>query len=84
MQIVLQHVKSGLYLKSPGVWTKEVGEALDFSSSQRAIRFIRQHQLEGVQVLVAFIEPAYVETVALQMPQAAPGSVLRSAAWSAA
>jgi hypothetical protein len=68
MRVILQHVQSALYLKSPGVWTREVGEALDFSSSHRALKFLRQNHLEGVQVLVAFIEPAYVETVALQLP----------------
>lgn len=68
MQIVLQDVKTSLYFKSPGVWTRDVAEALDFSSSQRALKFVRQHGLENVQVLVAFVEPAYVETVALQIP----------------
>jgi len=75
MQIVLQDVKTFLYLKSPGVWTRDVTEAMDFSSSQKALAFVRQQALQSVQVLVAFIEPAYVDTVALQMPQ-----VYRSAA----
>ena len=68
MQIVLQDVKTCLYFKGPGVWTRDVAEALDFSSSQRALKYVRQHGLESVQVLVAFVEPAYVETVALQIP----------------
>jgi len=68
MQIVLQDVKTSLYYKAPGVWTRDVSEAMDFSSSQRALKFVKQHGLMGVQVLVAFVEPAYVETVALQMP----------------
>lgn len=68
MRIVLQHIKTALYFRSPGEWTKHVTEALDFSSSQKALNYIGQHHLEAVQVLVVFVEHAYVETVALQMP----------------
>ena len=79
MQIVLQDIKTSLYYKAPGVWTRDVSEAKDFSSSQRALKFVKQHALIGVQVLVAFVEPAYVETVALQMP-GGTGQMLGSAA----
>ncbi len=69
MRIVLQHAKNAQYLKSLGEWTESVAEAQNFTSSQRAIKFIRQHHLQEVQVLVAFVEPAYVDMVALQIPE---------------
>ncbi len=75
MKIVLQHAKTALYLKGQGTWTSDVSEALDFGSSKRAIKYLRQSGLEGVQVLVAFVEPECVETVALQLPRAAVGPV---------
>jgi hypothetical protein len=77
MRIILQQVKSALYFKSLGIWTQDVSEALDFRTSQHAIRHVRQHHLQGVQVLAAFVEPAYIETAALQIPAA---EMLRPAA----
>ncbi len=68
MKILLQHAKTGLYLKAEGRWTSDVSEALDFGSSKRAIKHLKQNDLPGVQVLVAFIEPACIDTVALQLP----------------
>ncbi len=70
MKIVLQDVQTEMYYKAPGAWTREVSDAQDFASSGRAIKHIRQNQLRGVQVLVAFLEPPYVDTVALQLPDA--------------
>ncbi len=81
MKIVLQHSKTELYLKGPGTWTSNVSEALDFGNSKRAIKYLRQNGLTGVQVLVAFVEPASVDTVALQLPAPRSGAVpLKSAA----
>ena len=83
MRIVLQHAKTALFLRDSGTWTSNVSEALDFGSSKRAIKYLRQNRLEGVQVLVAFVEPAWVETVALQLPPSSPGisaAALKSAA----
>ncbi len=77
MTIIVQDTKTGLYFKEPGVWTREVTEAVDFGSSKRAIKYIKASGLWDVQVLVAFIEPAYVDTVALQIPRS---QALKSAA----
>ena len=72
MRIVLQHATSGLYVKAPaGEWTPKIEEALNFGSSQRAIKHLRQQRLTGVQVLVAFVEDSFVDMVTLQLPKAA-------------
>ncbi len=68
MRIVLQQVKTLLYLQSPGAWTRSLAQALDFGSSHRAIQFARRQGLTEVQVVAVFISGAYVETVALQTP----------------
>jgi hypothetical protein len=68
MRIVLQHAKTALYLKGAGTWTADVSAAMDFGSSKRAIKYLKQNNLSGVQVLVAFVEPACIDTVALQLP----------------
>ncbi len=72
MRIVLQHTTTELYLKSVGAWTPHLEEALNFGSSQQAIKFMRQHRLDEVQVLVAFVEDSVVDIVALQIPAAPP------------
>ncbi len=56
MRILLQHTRTGLYLKGLGNWTANPFEAFDFQHSQRAIDFARQHRLAGVQIAVRFID----------------------------
>jgi len=82
MRVVLQHAKTALYLKRAGTWTTDVSAALDFGSSKRAIKYLKQNNLWEVQVLVAFVEPTCIDTVALQLPAPPPeaASALRPAA----
>ncbi len=81
MKIVLQHAKTELYLKGQGTWTSNVSEALDFGSSKRAIKYLKQNELPGVQVLVAFVEPPCIDSVALQLPPPShPAAAFKSAA----
>jgi hypothetical protein len=77
MRIVLEEVKSARYVKSETAWTDSVFEAMDFGSSQRAIEYVRRHELEGVQVLVTMLDPPCVDKVALEMSRNTP---LKSAA----
>lgn len=72
MRIVLQHIKNSLYLHSSGGWTHDLHEAFDFRDSKRAIKYAREHKLTGVQVLVAFIENRWVETIALRIDPPEP------------
>ena len=70
MRILLQHVRTQLFLKSLGNWTANAYEAFDFEHSQRAIDFAEQNSLQGVQILVKFIDSQFDEAVPL--PSAAP------------
>lgn len=65
MKILLQHVRTQLYLQSPGNWTANPFEALDFQHSQEAIDFAREHNLPGVQIAVKFIDSQFDEVVPL-------------------
>ena len=65
MRILLQHVRTGLYLGSPDHWTANPFEALDFQHSQTAIDFARDHNLDGVQIAVTFVNSLFDEIVPL-------------------
>ncbi len=56
MKILLQHMRTQLYLRSLGNWTPNPHDAHDFQHSQRAIDFAREHSLGGVQIAVRFID----------------------------
>ena len=72
MRILLQHVRTGLYLRGLGDWSANPFEAMDFQHSQRAIDFARQNQLAGVQIAVRFLDCDYDEIAPLPaIPQVA-------------
>lgn len=68
MKILLQHMRTQLYLRSLGNWTANPLEAFDFQHSQRAIDFAREHALNGVQIAVKFIDSQYDEVFPLPSP----------------
>ena len=72
MRILLQHVRTQLFLKSLGNWTANPYEAFDFEHSQRAIEFADHNHLQGVQILVKFIDSQFDEAVPL--PYVKPAS----------
>ena len=72
MRILLQHIRTQLFLKSLGNWTANPYEAFDFEHSQRAIDFAADNSLQGVQLLVKFIDSQFDEAV--QLPSAPPPS----------
>ena len=61
MKILLQHVRTGLFLRSLGNWTASAVEGHDFQHSQRAIDFAREHGLASVQIAVKFVESEFDE-----------------------
>ena len=73
MKILLQHVRTQLYLRSLGNWTANHLEAHDFQHSQRAFDFAREHGLGGVQLAVKFVEPEFDEV--FPVPQATGNTV---------
>ena len=68
MKILLQHVRTQLYLRSLGNWTANHLEAHDFHHSQRAFDFAREHGLNGVQLAVKFVEPEFDEVFPVPLP----------------
>jgi hypothetical protein len=70
MRILLQHVRTQLYLRSLGNWTLNPLEAFDFQHSQRAIDFARENGLTGVQIVVKFSDSQYDEMFPL--PELSP------------
>lgn len=66
MKILLQHVRTQLYVRSLGNWTANPHEAYDFQHSQRAIDFAREHGLISVQVAVKFIDSEFDEVFPIQ------------------
>ena len=56
MKILLQHVRTKLYVHSLGNWTPDPVQACDFQHSQRAINFARDHALTAVQIAVNFVD----------------------------
>lgn len=61
MRILLQHTRTGLFLRSLGNWTANAAEGHDFQHSQRAIDFAVEHKLSSVQIAVKFIESEFDE-----------------------
>lgn len=65
MRILLQHARTGLYLRGLGDWTPNPFEAFDFQHSQKAIDFACKHGIIGVQIAVRFIDSECDEVVPL-------------------
>jgi hypothetical protein len=61
MKILLQHMRTNLYLRSLGSWTDNPEEAHDFKHSQRLLDFVQNNGLEGVQIAVKFLESQFDE-----------------------
>jgi hypothetical protein len=59
MKILLRDLRNGHFCKGPSEWTRDRNEALDFLTSDDAIRFARQHRLVDVQVVAQFRDDAY-------------------------
>ena len=65
MRILLQHVRTQLYLRDLGNWTANAAEALDFHQSQNALEFARNHNISEVQITVKFADSQFDEVVPL-------------------
>lgn len=78
MKILLQHVRTQLYVRSLGNWTASPLEAHDFQHSQRAIDFARDHGLTAVQIAVKFVDPQFDEVFPLPAATASAPQQLRT------
>jgi len=70
MKILLQHMRTNLYLRSLGSWTDNAEEAHDFKHSQRLLDFVYNNGLEGVQIAVKFLEGQFDEIFPIPPGQA--------------
>lgn len=54
MRVLVQSTISHLYLKGQDMATQNPDEARDFRHTSRAVRFVRQHHLTNVQIVLKF------------------------------
>ena len=69
MRTLLRKVSSGLYFQGPDHWTSNPDAGLNFKSIDRALEFVRNYKLEGVEVAFAFknsVTTALVEKLAVK------------------
>jgi len=66
MRILLQHRKTGLYYRAPGLWTKTPEEAYEFPSSGHLIHFQQSHNLEDVRMIFRFPSEGYSIQIPLE------------------
>ena len=59
MRILLQHIRTRLYLCAPGEWAVDVHLATDFQHSKKAVEFAQQHRLSEVQLAVRCIDSEF-------------------------
>jgi hypothetical protein len=76
MRILLQHARTGLYLRALGNWTSDFREAFDFGHSRKAIDFACLHCIAGVQIAVRFDDSEVDDVVSLpQLERIMPNQV---------
>ncbi|MDB6121939.1 MAG: hypothetical protein JWQ71_932 [Pedosphaera sp.] len=59
MRVILQNRKSLLYFKASNQWTPFIHEASDFEGIIKAVDFISEVKLPGIDVLMHFGDPKY-------------------------
>ena len=68
MRVLLCNNRSGLYYEASGRWNAGRDEAYDFGDSQAAIRFAAESGLKGVELVIAYPDPALDIMVPLEKP----------------
>jgi hypothetical protein len=61
MRILLQQLQTKRYFCRPELWSSRAEAAFDFGHSQKALEYIRKHQLNDVQLVVRFDDPRWDE-----------------------
>jgi hypothetical protein len=72
MKILVRNSRTLKWFRRMDVWTENVVEAFDFQHSQRALDFIRKHNLRFVQLVVSFPDPSSDVTVRLPSTEVEP------------
>ncbi len=74
MKVLLQDIKTGLYLQGVSGWTTDPNAALDFETTSRAFQFWRDNDLLDVRLVLRYKGGQY-ETVLDVLPERARPSV---------
>jgi hypothetical protein len=81
MKILLRHLETGFYLRSPrpGAWTELRADAQDLGDHERAIRLARELRLRHAELLLVFGNPEFDVRLPLRFdPGFRPGLPQRS------
>lgn len=68
MRVLLCNNRSGLYYEASGRWSAAREEAYDFGDSHAALRFAAESGLKGVELVLAYNDPALDVTLPLEKP----------------
>ena len=66
MRILLQNVRNKLFFRDGELWTANPEAAHDFQRAHDLYDFVREHQLENVQLVINFASPLQYEVVAIE------------------
>ena len=73
MKVLLQDLKSRLYLQGVAGWTADPNQALDFENTSRAIEFWKDNDLLNVQIILKYNGSQY-DVVLDVLPPRVPAS----------
>lgn len=54
MSIVIQHVETRQFVADDDAWVADPHDALTFSDTRHALKYCRNHSMQGVRVVVFF------------------------------
>jgi hypothetical protein len=66
MRTLLRSIPTGLYFQGADQWTSNAAEARDFKSIDRALKFIEEWNLKGMELAFAFRDADHVTGVPLE------------------
>ena len=78
MRTLLRNIPSGLYFQGPDKWTSHPGQAFDFRTVARALKFVRKTGLEEMEVAFAVENPGITAVPVEQLPESPSASRLDS------
>jgi hypothetical protein len=68
MRTILRHNVTNLYFESPDRWTDDPAIAFDFRFLDHALKYIKIHELENVEVAFAFDSSVQIRVVPVARP----------------
>ena len=59
MRVLLCEIRTGLFYRSPGQWTAQRDQAVNFGTSPKAIVYARENGLNDVEIFWDFDDEEY-------------------------